>query len=123
MSSATEPSPRLTRWRTAWESRDPDRVAALYRADATHRSARVAQVCPELGTTTLCGVAQIRDYAARGLARFDVLRFEILWSADDGERSVVEYDRHSNLDAAPARVIEVIEWQGEMIRAVRVFHP
>lgn len=123
MHGTSEPRARATRWRQAWESRDPDQVVALYHADATHDSARVAQVCPELGMTTLRGAAQIRDYAARALARFSSLRFDILWSVDAGERSVVEYDRYVDRDATPARVVEVIEWEGERIRAVRVFHP
>jgi ketosteroid isomerase-like protein len=113
---------RVALWQAAWESRDADRVAALYAEDATHRSSRVAVIWPELGTTALRGVAQIRDYARRALARFTTLRFELLTVTEDPIRSAVEYHRHSNLDATPAHVLELIEWRGELIEAVRVFH-
>jgi hypothetical protein len=112
----------VARWQAAWESRDADRVATLYLEDATHASARVAAVFPDLGTTVLRGVSQIREYARRALARFSSLRFEILTVTEGPIRSAVEYDRHSNLDEHPARVLELIEWRSELIAAVRVFH-
>jgi hypothetical protein len=113
---------RVARWQAAWESRDADRVAALYVENATHASARVAVVFPDLGTTVLRGVSQIREYARRGLARFTSLRFEILTVTEGPIRSAVEYHRYSNLDAEPTRVLELIEWRGDLIEAVRVFH-
>lgn len=114
---------RVARWQAAWEGRDPNAVAALYVEDATHASGRVAVIWPELGTTVLHGVAQIRDYARRALARFTSLRFEVLTVTEGPIRSAVEYRRHSNLDGDhPALVLELIEWRGDLIQAVRVFH-
>jgi len=120
---ALQASERVTRWQAAWESRDAEQVAALYEPTATHQSALVARLSPEAGGTVLQGVAAIREYARRGLARFTALRFELLTVTETAERAAVEYHRHSNLDSKrPAHVLELIEWHGELIAAVRVFH-
>ena len=116
-------SARVDAWKAAWESRDAARVVALYAPDATHQSALVAQIYPELGRVTLHGPAEIAEYARRGLSRYTELRFAIISVVESGARAAVEYRRHSNLDGAnPKHVMELIEWRGELISAVRVFH-
>ena len=119
-------SERAERWKRAWESRDVERVAALYEEGATHRSSLVPRLYPELPADrdgTLRGVAEIREYARRGLSRFTELRFEIDLVVESGDATAIEYRRHSNLDVErPAHVLELIEWSGEKIRAVRVYH-
>jgi hypothetical protein len=116
-------SARVEAWRAAWESRDPERVVALYAPTATHASALVPRLYPEAGGHVLRGTEQIREYAERGLARFTSLRFEILTATESGERAAVEYRRLSNVDGDhPAHVLELIAWAGERIVAVRVFH-
>jgi len=116
-------SGRVEAWQSAWESRDPARVAALYTRDATHQSALIAKIYPELGRLALNGHHEIAVYARRGLSRYSELRFEILSVTESGDRAAVEYRRHSNLDAAnPAHVLELIEWRDALISAVRVFH-
>ncbi|HYL58598.1 MAG TPA: nuclear transport factor 2 family protein [Candidatus Acidoferrales bacterium] len=118
-----EVSARVEAWKLAWESRDAARVAALYAPDSTHESALVPQIYPELGRTTLHGPAEITEYARRGLARYRELRFAIISVVESGDRAAVEYRRHSNLDGAnPKHVMELIEWRGDLIAAVRVFH-
>src|SRR6266403_3021786 len=116
-------SGRVETWKSAWESRDAAAVAALYAPDATHESALIAQIYPELGRLVLRGRHEIAVYARRGLARFTELRFEFLTVTESGDRAAVEYWRHSNVDGAnPKRVLELIEWRGDLICAVRVFH-
>jgi ketosteroid isomerase-like protein len=116
-------STRVEAWKSAWESRDAARIVALYTRDATHQSARVAEIYPELGRLSLQSHHEIAVYARRGLARFTELRFEILTVTESGDRAAVEYRRHSNLDAAkPEHVLELIEWRDALISAVRVFH-
>ena len=116
-------SARVEAWKSAWESRDAAPVAALYAPDATHESALIAQIYPELGRMVLRGRHEIAVYARRGLARFSELRFEILTVTETGDRAAVEYLRHSNVDGAnPKHVLELIEWRGDLISAVRVFH-
>ena len=116
-------SARVEAWRSAWESRDAATVAALYAPDATHESALIAQIYPELGRLVLRGRHEIAVYARRGLARFTELRFEFLTVTESGDRAAVEYRRHSNLDAAnPVHVLELIEWRDALITSVRVFH-
>jgi nuclear transport factor 2 (NTF2) superfamily protein len=116
-------SARVDNWKTTWESRDPDRVAAMYSQDGTHQSSLIARVWPELGRTILHGRDEIRDYASRGLARYKQLHFEILTSTEEGDRAAVEYRRHSNIDGgSPAYVLELIEWSRGLITSCRVFH-
>lgn len=122
-SQETAPSARVEAWKAAWESRDPATVAALYAPDATHESALIARLYPELGRLSLHGRHEIAVYARRGLARFTELRFEILTVTESDDRAAVEYRRHSNIDGAnPVHVLELIEWRGDLISAVRVFH-
>lgn len=116
-------SARVDAWKSAWESRDPARVVALYTRDATHQSAMVAKLYPEVRRPKLEGHHEIGVYAKRGLERYSELRFEILTVTESGDRAAVEYRRHSNLDGAnPAHVLELIEWRDALISAVRVFH-
>ena len=116
-------SARVEAWKSAWESRAPARVVALYTRDATHQSALIAKIYPQLGRLSLQGHHEIAVYARRGLSRYTDLRFEILTVTESGDRAAVEYRRHSNLDAAnPAHVLELIEWRDALISAVRVFH-
>jgi SnoaL-like domain len=120
MSSA---STRVPAWQAAWESRNPDKVAALYARDATHASAVVTQLYPEAKASVLKGRDQIREYARRGVAMFTTLRFEILSVVESDMGAAVEYLRHSNLDTdRPAQVLELIEWDHARIKSVRVFH-
>jgi len=116
-------SARVEGWRSAWESRDPARVVALYTRDATHQSTLIAKVYPELARLKLQGHHEIGVYARRALARYTELRFEILTVTESGDRAAIEYRRHSNLDAAnPPHVLELIEWNDALISSVRVFH-
>src|SRR5580692_2639987 len=116
-------SARVEAWKSAWESRDPARVVALYTRDATHQSALIAKIYPQLGRLSLQGHHEIGVYARRGLERYTELQFEILTITESGDRAAVEYRRHSNLDGAnPAHVLELIEWRDALISSVRVFH-
>lgn len=114
---------RVQRWRAAWEGGDAGAVAALYTGDATHASAVVAARMPELGGAKLRGRAQIREYAQKSFALVKDIRFEILAVTTQGARDVVEYLRRSSIDTAgPKHVVEILEWEGDWLTAVRVFH-
>lgn len=117
-------SARVLRWREAWHSGDAERVAALYTADGTHDSAKVAAAMPELGgRTTLSGRDEIRSYASKAFERVRWLRFEFLNVVESETLSAMEYLRTSGVDAAPHRVVEILEWDGDLLKAVRVYHP
>jgi len=114
---------RVETWRAAWESRDVERIVALYAPDATHASALVPRFLPAAGGTVCRGREQIADYFRRALARFRELRFELVTVTEDAARSAVEYRRHSDVDGTnPAHVLELLEWQDGLLCAVRVFH-
>jgi hypothetical protein len=117
-------SPRVLRWREAWHSGDAERVAALYGADATHDSAKVAAAMPALGgRTALASRDEILAYAQKAFARVGWLRFEFLNVTESESLSAMEYLRTSGIDATPHRVVEILEWDGELLKAVRVYHP
>lgn len=79
---------------------------------------------------------QIRAYFANALGRFTELRFELVsvteaylesFSRESSHqpswRAAIEYRRHSNVDGAnPAHVLELVQWEGALIKAARVFH-
>lgn len=117
-------SERVERWKRAWESRELDRIAALYEPDATHASPLIARLYPEAADGELRGIDQIREYCRRGLGRFTELHFEILSVTESPARSAIEYRRRSNVDAErPLHVLELIDWsEKDRIRSVRVFH-
>src|SRR5262245_31684274 len=110
-------SPRVARWKAAWETRDVPTIAALYADDATHASSVVAQVWPELGRSTLAGRAELTEYFRRALARLAWLRFEIATVTEDAARAAIEYRRHSDRDGDhPKHVLELLEWDGDRLR-------
>lgn len=116
-------SGRVSRWQAAWQGADPDKVAALYAATATHASAGVKARLPELGAAELRGQEQIRLYAEKSFTLVKNIRFEILSVTTQGERDVVEYLRRSSIDTGgPKHVAEILEWDGDKLIAVRVFH-
>jgi hypothetical protein len=131
-----QPSERVMRWKAAWESRDIDAIVAMYRPDAIHESSLVPRFYPEAGGTALRGTNQIRAYFANALGRFTELRFELVsvtesylesFSRESSHqpswRAAIEYRRHSNVDGAnPAHVLELVQWEGALIKAARVFH-
>jgi hypothetical protein len=116
-------SARVERWKRAWESRDVDRIVALYAPDATHASALVPHLLPEAEGVVCRGRTQIAAYFCRALGRYRELRFDLVTVTEDAARSAVEYRRHSDLDGAnPKHVLELLEWAGDALSAVRVFH-
>ena len=116
-------SARVDGWKTAWESRDVERIVALYAPDATHASALVPRFLPEADGAVCRGRAQIAEYFRRALGRYRELRFELATVTEDATRSAVEYHRHSDVDGAnPKHVLELLEWTDGRLSAVRVFH-
>jgi hypothetical protein len=113
---------RIARWKAAWESSDVERIAALYAAKCRHESGLVRRLYPEAKGNVLVGPKALRAYLARGVTWFTGVRFEVLSIVEDGERSAIEYRRHSDVDSSsPAHVLELIEWSREKIRSVVVF--
>jgi len=119
----TSISNRILRWQAAWQGANPDAVAALYTPTATHASSGVKARMPELGTAELRGPDQIRAYATLSFELVKNIRFEILGVTTQGATDVVEYLRRSSIDTTgPKHVVEILEWNGDLLAAVRVFH-
>jgi len=116
-------SARVDDWKAAWESRDVERIVALYAPDATHASGLVSRFLPEAGGSVCRGRTEIAEYFRRALGRYRELRFELATVTEDASRSAVEYHRHSDVDGAhPKHVLELLEWRDDLLSAVRVFH-
>ncbi len=116
-------SERILRWQAAWESAYADKVAVLYSPCATHASAAVRTLLPDLNRAELRGPAEVRAYAAAAFASVKNICFEILGVTTQGSRDVVEYLRRSSIDiVGPKHVVEILEWEGDLLTAVRVFH-
>lgn len=114
---------RVAAWKSAWESGEPARVAALYTADCRHRSANVTRLFPERAATGLVGTADIRAYAEKAFLGFTSLSLKIISLTETEDRSVIEYERHSDQDGgAPARMVEILEWSDNLIRDAGAFH-
>ena len=114
---------RALRWQAAWEGADPDEVAQLYTPNAIHASAGVKARLPVLGVSELRGQDQIRAYAEKSFALVKNIHFEILGVTTQESRDVVEYLRRSSIDTGgPKHVVEILEWDGDLLNAVRVFH-
>lgn len=114
----------VRRWKAAWESGDPQAVAALYGPDSTHDSAKVAAAMPELGgATSLKGPQQLRLYAERAFGRVGKLSFRLLRVVAGEGVAAVEYERTTTREPEPKRVVEIVEWRGGLIAATRVYHP
>jgi len=112
----------VLRWRDAWTSLDPDRIAALYAAEGTHMSSVVSERMG-LADGTLRGREAVRAYAAASAARLKSFHAEIVDVIAERSRASVEYWRVLNGDEARrTRVVEILEWQGDEIIACRVFH-
>jgi len=120
--SATEAAltaPMAQRWLEAWNSRDLNRVLALYAGDARHTSARVRSLGGD--RDTLAGREAIADYFRRALQQYPGLRFEPL-SVSTGPRTVViEYRAHRVGEEEPT--VEILELDASgLIAHSRVYH-
>jgi hypothetical protein len=122
MAERSETLARVERWKSAWESLDVERIVALYAPGARHESALVPKLYPEARGTALRGEKSLREYVRRGVGWFAGLEIEVLSALEDGDRMAIEYRRHSDVDRRkPARVVELLEWRKDRIRAAAVF--
>ncbi len=114
---------RIADWKSAWESGEPDRVAGLYTADCRHQSANVTSLFPDRAATGLVGTEDMVAYAKNAFQEFTSLAIKIVTLTETEDRSIIEYDRHSDPDGGcPARVVEILEWSDDLIREARVTH-
>lgn len=120
------PPAMVLKWQSAWQSLDPEAVAALYAPDGTHMSDVVIK---RMGRAdgTLKGPDELRAYAQAGVAQLQSFRIDILDVIAQTEnkrgRASVEYWRVVNGDeASRKRVVEILEWTDDRISACRVFH-
>lgn len=114
------------RWQAAWQSLNPDAIAALYTPHSTHMSDSVVRHMNR-ADGTLRGTADMRAFAEATAGRLKSFRADIVdVIAEEGPgsgKASIEYWRVVNGDEADRKlVVEIIEWEGEAITACRVFH-
>ncbi|HEY1556672.1 MAG TPA: nuclear transport factor 2 family protein [Kofleriaceae bacterium] len=108
------------RWLLCFERRELDGLLALYADDATHTSPKIRARHPETGGL-LRGKAALRAWWADAFARLPSMRYEPTALTADDRRVVMEYVR--KVDGEPdLPVAEVLEVDGGLIVASRVFH-
>ena len=91
-------------WMAAWNSHDPDLIAAHYHEDVEYHSPFVAQIA---GESVLRGRAVFHDYAAAALARFPDLHFGPDRRVAAGSGSVaIEYRSVNDLLAIETLVLD-----------------
>jgi hypothetical protein len=123
--------PRIQRWKSAWESGDPDRIAALYAADCRHHSPRLTGLCPEKAEIGLVSPDDIHSFAGKVFAAQPSAAVTIMSLTETRSRSVIEYELQTKTEAnadndngdadTVDRLVEIIEWNGDLIREARVF--
>ena len=108
------------RWLACFEIHDVDALVALYAEDARHTSPKLRASRPDSGGF-LVGRGALREWWADAFRRILGLRYrELTLTAGDG-RVFMEY-----LRVAPGEpdlpVAEVLDVEGGLIRASRVYH-
>ena len=116
-------SQRLADWRAAWESLDPERIVALYAADAVHESAAAGRALPWHAGARLSGRGEIEAFVASACRNLCSFRIEPRHVVEHAEVSVIEYRRVFNDDESRAVLAcEVIQWRDSRVAASRVYH-
>jgi ketosteroid isomerase-like protein len=108
------------RWLECFASRDLDGLLVLYADDATHTSPKIRARYPETGGL-LRGKAAMRVWWQDAFDRLPSMRYDETALTADDRRVFMEYVRH--VDGEPDMpVAEVLEVDGGLIVASRVFH-
>jgi ketosteroid isomerase-like protein len=114
------PSDIARRWLDCFARHDLDGLLALYEEDAVHTSPKIRARHPDTDGH-LRGKPALREWWADAFARHPELGYELTSLTADASRVFMEYVRH-----APGEpdlpVAEVLELDGEVIVASRVYH-
>jgi hypothetical protein len=92
------------RWFAAWNAHDLDAMMACYDPAIEHSSPFIKKYNDAIGggdEPSIRGIAGLRDYFGRALARNPTLRFEPVHVATGLESVILVYRRHSH-DTLPA---------------------
>jgi ketosteroid isomerase-like protein len=120
MASADDLIALARRWLGCFETHDVDALVALYAEDARHTSPKLRASRPATGGF-LVGRAALRDWWADAFRRIPDLRYRELSLTAGGGRVFMEYLRLVP-DEPDLPVAEVLEVEGGLIRASRVYH-
>ena len=108
------------RWLACFETHDADALVALYAEDARHTSPKLRASRPDSGGF-LVGRGALREWWADAFLRIPGLRYRELTLTASNGRVFMEY-----LRVAPGEpdlpVAEVLDVEGGLIRASRVYH-
>jgi hypothetical protein len=109
-------------WLACFDTHDLEALLALYADDARHTSPKIRAMHPETGGY-LVGKAALRAWWRGAFERLPSLRYvERALTADDATgRVFMEYTRKVPGEA-DMEVAEVLELEGGLIRASRVYH-
>lgn len=108
------------RWLACFETHDVDALVALYHPDARHTSPKLRVSRPETGGF-ITGRDAMRDWWADAFRRIPQLRYRETALTTGQGRVFMEYVRQAPGDP-DMPVAEVLEVDGGLIRASRVYH-
>ena len=118
MSRKQELEALTTRWNEAWNSRDPEKLAAFFAADATYYE-------PNLPSGPVDGKAGIRAAARETWDSWPGARFEIVSMTVDDPRVALEWRStatHKSGAVVELQGVDVLEWRGDRLTAARVYY-
>ncbi len=107
-------------WLAAFNAYDVDALVALYADDATHTSPKIRALHPDTGGK-LVGKAALAAWWRDANRRLPNLRYEPTAIVADGERVIIEYQRHAP-NEPPLPVAEAFDVRDGKIVASRVYH-
>jgi hypothetical protein len=108
------------RWFAAFNAHDLEALLALYAEDAQHYSPKLKVRQPETGGL-IRGKAALRAWWKDAFERLPSLHYEVVRLTSDEEQIFMEYIRHVDGEE-DLRVGEVLEIDGSIITASRVYH-
>ena len=107
-------------WLAAFNRHDLDALLALYAEDALHYSPKLKVRQPETAGY-IRGKIQLRPWWADAFLRLPTLQYEATSLTANTERVFMEYTRKVDGEA-DMLVAEVLEIEGGLIKASRVYH-
>ena len=116
--SRTEELKQLTdKWNEAWNSRDPEELAAFFTDDSTYYEPSLEGAVP--------GKAGIRDCARETWARWPSAGFEVVSITIAEPRVALEWKSsatHKSGTVVQLEGVDILEWNGDKLAAARVYY-
>ncbi len=105
-------------WNAAWNSKDPEQLAAMFHDDGTYYD-------PDLPGGAVPGKAGIKDNAAAVWSDWPAVAFEIVTQTIEDDRVVVEWRsnaQHRTGVELQLEGVDILQWSGDKLSSVRCYY-